>query len=91
MMSRLVASGGAFRHWQEKDDRDEKATVEALQKTLDNRQSRAVPDGSVWTFNVSPDSGYGTGCGFTHATTGVLSLNRAFAKWKMELLKTEVE
>jgi hypothetical protein len=85
MMRRLVASRGLFRHWQETNSPGaEVELVEALGKKLESTQvPRAIPEGSVWTLNVTPDSVYGVGNGFRFATTGVLMLGKGFGDWRM--------
>ncbi|MBL9129509.1 MAG: serine/threonine protein phosphatase, partial [Verrucomicrobiales bacterium] len=73
VMRRLVAGSGVFRHWQSRD-RPEllNAPPETLSRVLETAEERPIPDGSVWTFNVSPDSVYGAGCGFAFDTAGEL-------------------
>lgn len=85
MMRRLVASRGLFRHWQEANSPGAVVElVEALSKNLESTQvPRAIPEGSVWTLNVTPDSVYGVGNGFRFATTGVLMLGKGFGDWRM--------
>jgi hypothetical protein len=58
-----------------------------IRKRLRPEADRPIPDGSVWTFNVSPDSGYGVGCGFDFVTVGMLSLAAEFKKWRMSVLR----
>lgn len=91
MMRRLVASQGLFRHWQETNSpaaRD--AEPAALVGRIEGGASRALPEGSVWTFNVGPDSVYGLGCGFSFATYGVLTLGARFEDWKVAVETVEV-
>lgn len=91
LMSRLVASDGVFRHWQESErSADAGRTVEAIREGLSPEETRAVPEGSVWTFNVSPDSVYGTGCGYDFATVGILTLAREFEGWRIRVVRVEV-
>jgi Calcineurin-like phosphoesterase len=91
LMSRLVASDGVFRHWQENESSaDAKKSVDALRKHLRPEETRAVPDGSVWTFNVSPDSVYGVGCRYDFVTVGMLTLAPAFKDWRMRVVKIHV-
>jgi hypothetical protein len=86
MMRRLVASNGAFRHWQATDKKAYESTAPGqLQQYLDISPERPIPEGSVWTFNVSPDSVYGMGCNFDFVTSGVLSLAPEFAAWKLQI------
>ncbi|MBY0228697.1 MAG: metallophosphoesterase [Gemmataceae bacterium] len=88
LMRRLVAHDGLFRHWQDKDAlADAGDSVEAIRKRLPPEADRAIPDGSAWTFNVTPDSVYGFGCGFDFTTVGLLKLAADFKKWRMSVLK----
>jgi hypothetical protein len=90
-MSRLVASDGVFRHWQENDTTaDAKKSVDALRRHLRPEETRPVPDGSVWTFNVSPDSMYGVGCRCDFVTVGMLQLAAAFKDWRMSVIRVQV-
>jgi hypothetical protein len=87
IMRRLVASRGAFRHWQEAaepaGDRFDAAAIET-------GATRAIPEGSVWTLNVSPDSVYGQGNGFTFATVVLLETAPAFADWRLSVDTVDV-
>ena len=87
IMRRLVASRGLFRHWQEPvepvGDRLEVASLE-------RGTSRSLPEGSVWTLNVSPDSVYGQGNGFTFATVILLETATNFADWRLSVDTVEV-
>ncbi|MEY2788888.1 MAG: hypothetical protein RLZZ34_2031, partial [Verrucomicrobiota bacterium] len=87
IMRRLVASRGAFRHWQEAaEPPGDRFDVAALESGA----SRAIPDGSVWTLNVSPDSVYGQGNGFTFATVVVLQTAADFADWRLSVETVDV-
>lgn len=91
LMSRLVASDGVFRHWQEtesKDDADK--AVSTIRRGLRPEESRPIPDGSVWTFNVSPDSVYGVGARFDFVTIGMLKLAPAFKDWRIRVVRINV-
>lgn len=91
LMSRLVASDGLFRHWQETESSaDAGKKVEEIREGLRPEETRAIPEGSVWTFNVSPDSGYGVGCGYDFATVGILTLAREFEAWRVRVVRVEV-
>jgi hypothetical protein len=91
MMRRLVASHGVFRHWQANDSAALlNGTIAALEKALEHDEIRPVPAGSVWTFNVSPDSYYGEGCGYTFDTFGILKTAAAFADWHLQVVNVPV-
>lgn len=86
LMRRLVASRGLFRHWQETNSSAARlAEPTELTNRLDTATSRAIPEGSVWTLNVSPDSVYGAGCRFDFATFGVLRPAATFPAWRLDL------
>ncbi len=88
LMRRLVASRGLYRHWQE----DPVATTETLPAVPTETDAvRGVPEGSVWTLNVSPDSVYGQGNGFTFATAHILEIGARFPDWKVHLDTVEVK
>lgn len=92
MMSRLLASKGVFRHWQAADSpRLLEASIGELAQVLEHGDERAVPSASVWTFNVSPDSGYGEGCGYSFDAFGILKLSREFADWRLRVINVPVE
>ena len=92
MMRRLIGSRGVYRHWQRSDGL---ATLEAespqLESILEMSEQRAIPDGSVWTFNVAPDSRYGIGCDYTFDTFGLLTLRPGFDQWRMVVVNQSVE
>lgn len=91
LMSRLVACDGAFCHWQPREAlADAKQTVNEIRANLQPEEIRQIPDGSVWTFNVSPDSSYGRGCGFDFVTFGILTLAPEFQDWRMRVVKINV-
>ena len=86
MMRRLIAGRGLFRHWQETNSMAAReATSVSLASKIETRVTRPIPEGSVWTFNVIPDSIYGTGLGYDFATFGLLSLQEKFEDWRMEV------
>lgn len=87
IMRRLMASRGAFRHWQEAV---EPAGDRFEASSLETGASRPIPEGSVWTLNVSPDSVYGQGNGFTFATVVILKTAPAFADWRLSVDTVEV-
>jgi hypothetical protein len=91
MMRRLVASRGIYRHWQTNDHtRLLQAEPAALRSVLETTEARAIPDGSVWTFNVSPDSVYGAGCGFTFDTAGDLTVAERWEDWRLRVINHQV-
>ncbi len=91
MMRRLVASRGLFRHWQETNSAIAQiAGPSVLEKQLETAAGRALPEGSVWTLNVSPDSVYGAGCGFNFATFGILRLGARFGDWRIAVETVDV-
>jgi len=91
LMSRLVASDGIYRHWQENESTaDAGKSVDAIRRQLRPEETRPIPDGSVWTFNVAPDSVYGVGCRCDFVTLGMLQLAPAFKDWRMNVLRIAV-
>lgn len=91
LMRRLVASRGVFRHWQETNSPLLQVLPTAqLSSRLDTNAARALPEGSVWTLNVTPDSAYGIGCGFTFATFAVLELAPRYSDWRLTVETIEV-
>jgi hypothetical protein len=91
MMRRIVASRGIFRHWQENDSAALlNATPDELAKHLETGEERVIPPGSVWTFNVSPDSIYGEGCNYTFDSFGLLKVAPAFADWRLRVTNVSV-
>lgn len=85
LMQRLVASRGLFRHWQEPTAPAGGENASGLAARLDVAPSRKIPEGSVWTFNVAPDSVYGAGCQFDFATFGLLEVAPEFEAWRIEV------
>lgn len=84
MMRRLVASRGAFRHWQEKESAEaQSADPSMLVGKIEAGQSRPIPEGSVWTMNVAPDSVYGQANHYSFATYGMLTISTNFADWRI--------
>jgi hypothetical protein len=85
MMARLIASRGVFRHWQTSDPGSEN-----LRPNVESSVDRAIPEGSVWTFNVSPDSAYGAGCGFGFAAAGELVTASRWEDWSLRVRNVSV-
>jgi hypothetical protein len=91
LMSRLVACGGVYRHWQGNEDSSQAGhSVEAIRNRLRPGNPQPLPNGSVWTLNVSPDSVYGMGCGFDFAAAAVLDLAPEFEDWRISTLTLDV-
>jgi len=91
LMRRLVASQGIFRHWQETNSAAARTANPAeLTARLEAGVCRALPENSVWTLNVSPDSVYGAGCNFDFATFGVLRLAERFGDWRITVETVKV-
>jgi hypothetical protein len=91
LMSRLVACDGVFRHWQDNESTaDAKSSVDEIRRHLRPEETRAIPEGSVWTFNVAPDSAYGVGCRCDFVTMGMLKLAPAFKDWRMSVVRINV-
>ena len=86
-MKRLLASNGVFRHWQEGEIAPGRTSPPAH---LEKAAMRPIVDGGVYTFNVSPDSVYGKGCGYTFQTFGILTLAETFDDWRIEVVNLEV-
>jgi len=92
LMSRLVACGGVYRHWQPNEESSQAGrSVEAIRKLLKTQDPQPLPEGSVWTLNVSPDSVYGMGCKFDFAAAAVLTLAPDFKDWRISTLTVDVK
>ena len=91
MMNRLLASRGIFRHWQDAESvLGSGSEIDDLAKRLETDAVRRVPPGSVWTFNVSPDSVYGEGNHYTFDSFGILTTTKDFADWRLRVVNVEV-
>jgi hypothetical protein len=91
LMKRIILSTGVFQHWQSTDApglRDAPDVI--LKSVLNTKTIRNIPDGSVHTFNVSPDSLYGMNCGYGFATFGILSMSQKFNDWTLEVVPVTV-
>jgi hypothetical protein len=85
MMRRLIACGGIFRHWQANDSAALlNRPIPELASKLESSEERLIPAGSVWTFNVSPDSVYGEGCRYDFDTFGLLKVAPRFEDWRLK-------
>ena len=92
MMNRLVFSRGAFRHWQKSDRRDTSGIDRSKLKGLvESAPQRKIPKGSVWTFNVAPDSLYGLGNGYSFDTIGIVKTADAFSDWRLTVVNVPVK
>jgi hypothetical protein len=89
MMNRLVEGHGLFRHWQSTDSLPAlEATGAAL--NIERGPDRSIPEFSVWTFNVVPDSSYGVGNRFHFDTFGVLRVAHNFTDWKVRVINQTI-
>jgi hypothetical protein len=92
MMNRIIASHGVFRHWQDGDSSNlSGAGTAELAGHLDTKPVRTIPSGSVWTFNVAPDSVYGEGNHYTFDTFGILATAKNFPDWRLKVVNVEIE
>ena len=92
MMNRLIASKGAFRHWQATDRQDRAgADRTSLKGLVESTPQRSVPLGSVWTFNVAPDSLYGLGNKYSFDTIGILKTGESFKDWRLRVVNVPVK
>lgn len=92
MMNRLLASNGVFRHWQSKDSASQADTdMTLLEKVVETNGVRSIPKGSVWTFNVAPDSVYGIRLGYSFDAFGILKTADKFADWKLQVVNVKVQ
>ncbi len=91
MMRRLVASKGVYRHWQSTDSVGLlNADPVVLQTRLESSETRKLTPGSVWTFNVAPDSTYGAGSNFGFDSFVVLKTAEKFEEWTMTVRNVDV-
>jgi Calcineurin-like phosphoesterase len=91
LMNRLLASHGIFRHWQDAESAPEfGSSIAELAKHLETGAIRVVPPGSVWTFNVGPDSVYGEGNHYTFDSFGILNTAKNFADWRLRVVNVEI-
>jgi hypothetical protein len=87
MMRRLVASRGVFQHWQSNDSSNRlHAPVSVLAGQLETEPVRRIPPGSVWTFNVSPNSVYGIGSDFDFDAFGIVTVAKNFSEWHLRVV-----
>ena len=55
----------------------------ALVKHLETSAEQGIPDGSVWTLTVAPDSVYGQRCGFDFHVVARLTVAEDFSRWRL--------
>lgn len=91
LMRRLVASKGAFRHWQQDSDVTRSESADNLREKVDGSVERPIPPGSVWTFNVSPDSAYGIGNDYEFDTFGMLKVDEDFSNWRVRIVNVSLK
>jgi hypothetical protein len=92
MMRRLKASNGVFRHWQAQDSVELlEADERKLEGVVEHTEERSIPPGSVFTFNVSPDTVYGEGCAFDFDTSAVLTVREKFEDWKLLVINVPLK
>jgi hypothetical protein len=92
MMRRLIASRGVFRHWQRGDSKALlNAKLAELEKVLERSEERPIPTGSVWTFNVSPDSAYGEGSDYNFDSFGIVKTAPKFSDWRMRVINLPIQ
>lgn len=58
--------------------------------THKNNDDIPLWSGIVATFNVGPDSDYGSGCGFSYDTFGILKLAQDFKDWRLQVVNQEI-
>lgn len=86
LMRRLVHSKGVFRHWQESIPPAPSEQTASLQNmNIETETERSLVDGAVYTFNVAPDSYYGTGNKYDFDAFGMLRFGTHFKDWKLEV------
>ena len=93
MMSRLIACGGVFCHWQPNEDSSQAhQSVDEIRNSLKPTATpQPLTEGSVWTLNVSPDSVYGVGCGYDFTAAALLNLAPEFIDWRISPLTVDVK
>lgn len=85
LMNRLVEGRGLFRHWQSTDSL-QRLSASGAALNLERELERRLPEFSVWTFNVAPDTSYGVGNRFHFDTFGILRVAPSFADWKVRVI-----
>ena len=92
IMRRLVASKGLFRHWQTVDSLQlHSLAINSLKARIEVQDERAIPQGSVWTFNVAPDSVYGTGLNYRFDAFGILTLTEDPKDWRVRIVNQAIK
>jgi hypothetical protein len=91
MMRRLLAGHGVYRHWQESDSVNlMQADPAVIAQKIDISAERQVPSGSVWTFNVVPDSVYGELLNYSFDSFGILTTANSLADWKLRVVNQTI-
>jgi hypothetical protein len=62
---------------------------DAIRRHLRPEETRSIPDGSVWIFNLSPDGMYGIGCRFDFVAVAMFTLAPEFKDWRMNVLRIQ--
>ena len=57
---------------------------------MERAEERPLPTGSVWTFNVAPDSVYGEGSKFNADSFGILKMKGNFADWRLRVVSQNI-
>jgi hypothetical protein len=90
-MRRLLASDGVYQHWQLHDHSGIlHAGIDQLQSILETSEIRSIPDNSVWTLNVSPDSVYGANLNYSFDSFAVLTTASDFADWELRVVRQTI-
>jgi hypothetical protein len=91
MMRRLKVGHGIYRHWQETDSAAFlEAELPVVAQKIDLSEERSVPPGSVWTFNVVPDSVYGEALDYSFDTFGILTTGKNLSDWKLRVVNQTI-
>lgn len=91
VMRRLLASNGIYQHWQPQDRPDLlEADITRLQSILTTSPTRPIPEGSVWTFNVAPDSTYGANLDFSFDSFALLTTASQFGQWSLQVINQTI-
>lgn len=83
MMSRLLANRGVYLHWQTEP------ALRAIDPVADAETGRRIPEGSVWTVNVAPDTPYGLRLGYEFDAFCILRTAPSFEEWRVRVINIE--